>query len=253
MKKPLACVAACLLLASVLFGQKNEKPKVSVIWSADPTCHQNNSAEVKALRPLCSTVQVDTMTFYIIDYGGVSYAMAHRPVRDYLVTSVQISNKTNSPVGVNPKRSRLGRFKSAEDYAASAKAEYSTAQSQDDLRQASYREAETGEREGGIRSGLKVRDKYEVDYNRGRIIRRPGASIDEPEAPPTEHPTPSKITSELLIPKVVFDYILKSKTLAPGEKAAGHLVFKHLAEDNSYMVLYMNAGQVEFVFPTVPK
>jgi hypothetical protein len=253
MMKLFATFFLLLVFSPLLLGQTIDKTKTAVIWSPDPNCHQSNSEAVKALKPVCSSVQVEDMTFQIINLGGVSYAMTNRPVRDYLVASVQISNKTNAPMEVIAKRSRLGRYKSAEEYTTNAKGEFGSAQSQDELRQASYREGEIGEREGGIRSGLRVRDKFEVDYNRGRILRRPGSTIDEPEAPPTENPMPSKITSELLIPKVVFDNILKSKTLASGEKTAGHLVFKNSAGEKAYVVLYLNAGQFEFVFPTMPK
>lgn len=253
MMKHFATVLLLVFFSSLSFGQKTEREKITVIWGPYANCHWRNSEAVKALKPRCSLAKVEDMVFQIIDFDGVTYAMTHRPVRDFLVASVQVSNKSNSPMELIAKRSRLGRFKSPQEYAADAKGEYSTAQSQGDLQQASYREGEIGEREGGIRSGLKMRDKFEVDYNRGRIIRRPGSIIDEPEAPPTENPAPSKIASELLIPKVVFDYVLKSKTLASGEKAAGHLVFKHPLEDKSYVVLYLNAGQFEFVFPSMPK
>jgi hypothetical protein len=180
--------------------------------------------------------------------------MTSRPVRDYLVASVQISNKTTASVEVIAKRSKLGRFKSVEEYAAAAKGQFGSAQSQDELRQATYQEEQLGVgEEGGIRAGLRKRDPYEVDYSRGSIRRRPGANVDEPEAPPTEKPPPSKIVSELRIPQVIFDNILKSKTLASGEKAAGHLVFKNPPEDKTYSVLYLMAGQYEFIFPTLPK
>ena len=244
---------ACVILLGVGTLVAQTTPKATVIWSSDPNCDASNSAEVKILNPRCSSVQIETTTFYIIDYDGISYAMTHRPVRDYLIASVQISNKTVLPLEIKAKRARLGRYPTSDDFVENTKAIYVGAESQDDLRQAIYQEGVVGEREGGIRSGLKKRDKYEVDYNRGKYVRRPGAAIDEPEAPPTESPSPYQITSELLIPKMVFDFILKGKTLAPGAKTAGHLVFKQPPEDKSYLVLYLSAGSVEFVFPTVKK
>jgi hypothetical protein len=254
MMKTVATFLLTLAFAGLCLGQKNDKPKVSIIWSSDPGCHHSNPDEVKAAKPKCSSVQIDTeTTFYIIEFEGVTYAMSHRPVRDYLVASVQVSNKGQSPIDINPKRARLARFGSQADYAGNSRPVFASAQSQDDLRKATYQEGEIGERDGGIRSGLRKRDRHEVDYNRGRVITRPGASIDEPEAPPTEAPMPSRISSDLLVPKVVFDNILKSKTLSVGEKAAGHLVFKHPPEDKSYLVLYLNVAQMDFIFPSVPK
>lgn len=253
MMKLFATFLVLVVFSCLSLGQKADKAKLSVIWSADANCHQNNSPEIKAMNPKCHTAQVEDMTFYIVDVAGVSYAMTHRPVRDFLVASVQISNKATAPIEVNAKRSRIARYKSAEEYAANVKPVYASSQSQDDLRQASYQEGEIGEKDGGIRSGLKKRDQFEADYNRGRIIRRPGSNIDEPEAPPTENPMPSKITTELRVPKDIFDNILKTKTLSSGEKTAGHVVFKRAPEDTSYLVLYLLAGQFEFVFPVVGK
>lgn len=253
MMKLFATFLVLVVFSCLSLGQKADKAKLSVIWSADANCHQNNSPEIKAMNPKCHTAQVEDMTFYIVDVGGVSYAMTHRPVRDFVVASVQISNKTTTPIEINAKRARIGRYKSADEYAANVKPVYDSSQSRDELRQASYEEGEIGERDGGIRAGLKKRDRFEVDYNRGRIIRRPGAAIDEPEPPPTETPVPSRITTELRVPKEIFDNVLKTKTLAAGEKAAGHIVFKRSPEDTSYAVLCLYAGQFEFVFPVVGK
>lgn len=252
MKKLIACVSATLLLACFAFGQKNEKPKVSVIWSPEPGCHQNNTAEVKDRRPVCSTAQVDTMTFYIINFDGVSYAMTHRPVRDYLVTSVQISNKSETPIHVTPLRSRISRFKSAGDFTNGSKGDQSSALSQDNLRQASYRESTViGEADGGIRSGLRVEETYEETVSRGRVVSR--TTRTEPAAPPSSNPTPSMITNSVLLPREVFDYVMKSQTIGAGQKAAGHVVFKGVEKDEGYVVFYLNAGPIEFVFPTKAK
>jgi hypothetical protein len=253
MMKPFATFLVLVVFSCLSFGQKADKPKLPVIWSPDANCHPDNLPEIKAMNPKCQTAQVENMTFYIVDIGGVSYAMTHRPVRDFLVASVQISNKAAAPIEINAKRSRIARYKNSEEYAANVKPAYASSQSQDELRQASYEEGEIGEREGGIRAGLKKRDKFEVDYNRGRIIRRPGAAIDEPEPPPTENPVPSRITTELRVPKEIFENVLKTKTLAAGEKAAGHVVFKRSPEDTSYAVLCLYAGQFEFVFPVTGK
>lgn len=239
-------VFSCLGLA-----QRPDQGKTSVIWSPDPTCHQNNSAEVKALKPVCSSAQVEGMTFQIIDFGGVSYAMTNRPVRDYLVASVQITNKATSPIDVSTKRSRLGRFKSVEDHAANARGNFATAQSQDDLRKVEYRESVLlGEKDGEIRSGLRLMDRYEENKERGKVIQRTNRA--EPAAPQTEREADSSITRDILVPRAIFDFVLKSRTLAAGEKAAGHLVFKNSDEEKAYLVLYLNAGQFEFVFPSLP-
>jgi hypothetical protein len=251
MRNLLTC-ACLLLLAFPAVAQKADKSKTSVIWSADPTCHQSNSEEVKALKPQCSAVKVDNLTFYIINYGGISYAMSHRPVRDYLVASVQISNKTDVPMQMNPNRSRLGLYKSIDDYNSNAKPELFAAQSQDALRQADYRESTViGERDGDIRSGLQLRDKFERNVERGKVIQR--TNRDEAAPPPTEDATPASVTSSLLIPRSVFDYILKTKSIPPGEKTAGHLVFKNRDEQTGYRVFFLNAGSVEFVFPVAAK
>ena len=254
MRKGIASCFVILLTVGIAAAQKLETEKVSVIWSPDSNCHPANSAEVKEMKPQCSSVTIENTTFYIIEFGGVSYAMANRPVRDYFVASVQISNKSASAVEVNPKRSRLGRFKAAEEFASNVRTEYEAPQSQDALRRATYRESEViGERDGQIRSGLRVRDSYEPDMNRGRIIRRPGAQIQEPAAPQTEAPTPSTISSNILIPRVIFENVLKSKTLAAGEKTAGHLVFRNLEEEKGYLVWYLNVGRIDFVFTTMSR
>lgn len=251
MLKLSATFLVLLVLSDLGLGQRTDQGKTSIIWSPDPTCHQNNSAEVRALKPVCSSAQVENMTFRIIEFSGVSYAVTHRPVRDYLVASVQISNKATLPIEVVVKRSRLGRFKSVEDYAANAKSNYATAQSQDDLRRVEYRESELiGERDGEIRSGLKLMERYEANKERGKVIQRTNRA--EPAAPQTEREAQSTITSDILVPKAIFDYVLKSRTLAAGEKAAGHLVFKNSDEEKAYLVLYLNAGQFEFVFPYLP-
>lgn len=251
MLKLSATFLVLLVLSDLGLGQRTDQGKTSIIWSPDPTCHQNNSAEVRALKPVCSSAQVENMTFRIIEFSGVSYAVTHRPVRDYLVASVQISNKATLPIEVVVKRSRLGRFKSVEDYTANAKSNYATAQSQDDLRRVEYRESELiGERDGEIRSGLKLMERYEANKERGKVIQRTNRA--EPAAPQTEREAQSTITSDILVPKAIFDYVLKSRTLAAGEKAAGHLVFKNSDEEKAYLVLYLNAGQFEFVFPYLP-
>jgi hypothetical protein len=251
MLKLSATFLVLLVLSCVGLAQSPDQGKTSIIWSPDPTCHQNNSAQVKALKPVCSSVQVENMAFRIIEFGGVLYAMTHRPVRDYLVASVQITNNAASPIEVIAKRSRLGRFKSVEDYAANARINYANAQSQDDLRKVEYRESEVlGERDGEIRSGLKLMERYEQNKERGKVIQRTNRS--EPAAPQTEREAETSITREILVPRAIFDYVLKSKTLATGEKAAGHLVFKNSDEEKAYLVLYLSAGQFEFVFPPVP-
>jgi hypothetical protein len=251
MDRMIAWAFLVLFGTGIVAAQKGEQSKTSVIWSPDPTCHRNNSAEVKALKPVCSSVQVESMTFKIIDFGGVSYAMTHRPVRDYLVASVQISNKATSPIELIAKRSRLGRFKSVEDYAANAKINYATAQSQDELRKVEYRDSEVlGERDGEIRSGLRLMERYEQSKERGKVIQRTNRS--EPAPPQTERQAESLIARDILVPREIFDYVLKSKTLAAGEKAAGHLVFKNSGQEKAYLVLYLNAGQFEFVFPSLP-
>jgi hypothetical protein len=198
-------------------------------------------------------VQIENVTYNIISYGGVLYAMSRRPVRDYMVASVQITNKSDAPIQLNLNRSRLGLYKSQEDYAANAKAEFSPYQSQDDLRRASYRESSVvGERDGEIRSGLRVQERHEdVRGKDQRIISR--TTIYDPAAPQSEDPAPSVITSSLMIPRSVFDNILKAKTAAPKEKIAGHLVFRNFDDVKGYRVLYMNVGTVAFVFPDPPK
>jgi hypothetical protein len=252
MLKLSATFLVLLVLSCLGLAQRSDQGRISIIWSPDPACHQNNSAEVKALKPVCSSAQVENMTFRIIEFSGVSYAVTHRPVRDYLVASVQISNKATSPIEVVVKRSRLGRFKSVDDYAANAKINYATAQSQDDLRKVEYRESELlGERDGEIRSGLKLMERYEANKERGKVIQRTNRA--EPAAPQTEREAQSTITSDLLVPREIFDFVLKSRTIAAGEKAAGHLVFKNSDEEKAYLVLYLNAGQFEFVFPSLPK
>lgn len=241
------------VLACLASGQKNEKPKVSVIWGPDPTCHEKNATEVKALKPECSSVELDTVTFYIVKYAGVYYAMSHRPSRDYLVTSVQISNKTESAIHVNPLRSKMASFARESDFSAGAKGDVVSAESQDDLRQVSYRESSViGERDGGIRSGLRVEERYEdtIDRN-GRIVSR--VTRIEPAAPPSSNPTPSMITNEVRVPRAVFNNVMKSKTMAAGEKIAGHVVFKAPDKEGRYIVFYLNAGSIEFVFPAAPK
>jgi hypothetical protein len=254
MRKGIAASLVIFLTVATTAAQKSEAPKLSVAWSPDANCHPANSPEVKELNPKCSSVTIENTTFYIIELAGVSYAMANRPVRDFLVASVQISNKSASAVEVNPKRSRLGRFMTADEFAANAKTEYEVPQSQDALRRATYRESEViGEKDGHIRSGLRVRDRFEPDMNRGRIIRRPGAQIEEPAAPQTEAPAPSTVTSNVLVPRSIFDNILKSKTLAAGEKTAGHLVFRNLEEDKRYLVWRLNVGRTDFVFTTMSK
>jgi hypothetical protein len=250
MLKLSATFLVLLVLSGLGLGQRTDQSKTSIIWSPDPNCHQNNSAEVKALRPVCSSAQVENMTFRIIEFSGVSYAVTHRPVRDYLVASVQISNKATSPIEVVVKRSRLGRFKSVEDYAANAKIDYATAQSQDQLRKVEYRDSELlGERDGEIRSGLKLMERYEQNKERGKVIQRTNRA--EPAPPQTERQAESLIARDILVPREIFDYVLKSKTLAAGEKAAGHLVFKNSDQETAYLVLYLNAGHFEFVFPSV--
>lgn len=235
-------------------AQKTDNSKTSVIWSADANCDSNNSEVVKALKPQCRTVQVENMTFQIIDVGGVSYALTSRPVRDYLVASVQISNRADSPLEVSAKRARLARYKTPEDFAANVKVAYVTPESQGELRQAEYRESQViGEKDGDIRSGLRLKDKYEESIERGKVIKKPGIQIDEPAPPPTENPAPSSITSRLRVPREIFDNVLKAKTVPVGEKAAGHLVFKNSGEEKMYLVWYLNAGQIEFVFPSVPR
>ena len=252
MMKPAATFLLLLMFSCLCLGQKNDKQKVSVIWGSEPGCHPNNTQEIKALEPECAIVVVDNLTFRIVTVGGVSYAMSNRPVRDFLVASVQIANKSESPIQLSPNRSRLAIFKTAEDYAADAKPALHYAQSQDDLRQAAYRESTvTGEKDGEIRSGLRVRERNEDVTSRGQIVSR--TTILEPAAPQTENPAASIVTNSLLVPRAVFDYILKSKSLPAGEKAAGHLVFKNLDEVKGYRVLYLNAGSIEFVFPEVSK
>ena len=53
MKKLIAGVCFTLVLTHSVLAQKNEKPKVSVIWSTDPHCHQSKSKLVcpLAIRP----------------------------------------------------------------------------------------------------------------------------------------------------------------------------------------------------------
>jgi hypothetical protein len=248
MKNLVCCIVSALLLSCAVHGQKNPQPQVSVIWSADANCHAGNTPEVKAMRPECSLVELDTVTFAIVNYGGVSYAMSHRPVRNYLVASVQISNRSDTPIQASPLRSKIVRFKDVAAFAANTKGESSNAQSQDDLRRASYREATvTAESDGGIRSGLRVQERYEDTRNRSqRVVSR--ATVNEPAAPPSSDPTPSAITNQVLIPRAVFDNVMKSKSIASGEKAAGHIVFK-APEKDGYIVFYLNAGPIEFVFP----
>lgn len=251
MLKLSATFLVLLVLSGLGLGQSTDQSKTSILWSPHPTCHQNNSPEVKALKPVCSSAQVENMAFRIIEFSGVSYAVTHRPVRDYLVASVQISNKATSPIEVVVKRSRLGRFKSVDDYAAHAKIDYANAQSQDDLRKVEYRDSELlGERDGEIRSGLKLMERYEQNKERGKVIQRTNRA--EPAPPQTERQAESLIARDILVPREIFDYVLKSKTLASGEKAAGHLVFKNSDEEKAYLVLYLNAGRFEFVFPYLP-
>jgi hypothetical protein len=254
MKKLTVSIFLFLVLSCLVLGQRNDKPKASVIWSRDANCHQNNTPEVKALRPQCSSVQVDTMTFYIVNYAGVWFAMTHRPSRDYLVASVQISNKSDAAIQVNPLRSKISRFQSVDEFIANSKGNSAPALSQDALRQASYRESTViPENDGGIRAGLRVEERYEDTVNRsGRVVSR--VTRLEPAAPPSSKPTPSIITNSLLIPSAVFDNIMKSKTIAAGEKVAGHVVFRNPDEEKvGYTVFYLNAGEIEFVFPAQPK
>ena len=250
MKKPAAALCIVLSLVCCLLGQKADKPKLSVIWSPDADCHPNNTSEVKALGPRCSTAEADGSTFYIVNFGGVSYAMAQRTARDFLVASVQISNKSEEPIQVNPLRSKVIRFKTVDEFLAKAKGDSFSARSQDDLRQASYSESSyIGEGEGGIRPGLRVEERYEdvVDKN-GKVVSR--TTRLEPTAPATSKPAPSRIRAEVAVPLEIFDNVLKSRILNSGEKAAGHVVFKD-SEKRDYVVFFMNAGPLEFVFPTV--
>ena len=239
------------VLACLAAGQKNEKSKVSVIWGPDPTCHEKNSTQVKALK--CTTVELDTVTFYIVKYSGVYYAMSHRPSRDYLVTSVQISNRSDSAIHVTPLRSKMASFTSESEFSGGVKGDVVSAESQDDLRQASYRESTViGEQDGGIRSGLRVEERYENTVNRaGRVVSR--VTRIEPAAPPSSNPTPSAITNEVRVPRVIYNNVMKSKTMAAGEKMAGHVVFKAPDKESRYIVFYLNAGSIEFVFPAAPR
>src|SRR5215218_11024050 len=166
MKKPVISVFIILALACLVSAQRNDKPKLSVIWSPDADCHPNNSPEVKVLRPKCSTVQLDEVTFYIVNFAGVSYAMSHRPARDFIVASVQISNRSFEAIQVNPLRSRVIRFKSEKQFTANSKGDTAPALSQDQLRQATVREETVvAEHDGGSRSGLQVQERYEDTLN----------------------------------------------------------------------------------------
>lgn len=249
MKKVTAALCVVLFLTCFGLAQKTDKSKISVVWSADPNCHVTNTAEVKAIGPQCSVAQVEGVTFYIVTYAGVSYAMSHGTARDFLVASVQISNKSKAAIEVNPLRSKVTRFKNMDEFMAKAKGESFSARSQDDLRQASYTESTYGESEGGIRPGLQVQQRYEDVVNRsGRVVSR--TTRIEPAAPPTSKPTPTRVRSEVAVPFAIFDNVMKSRTIGSGEKAAGHIVFKD-SEKKDYVVFFMNAGPIEFVFPTV--
>src|SRR5215204_1929001 len=252
MKKPVTCVFTILAFACLVYGQKNEKPKISVIWSPDADCHVNNSPEVKIRNPQCSTVQLDELTFYIVHFGGVSYAMTHRPARDFIVASVQISNRSFEAIQVNPLRSRVARFRSKEQFTANSKGDITPALSQDQLRQATVHESTViAESEGGIRAGLQVQERYEDTLNRSRTRVISRTTINEPAPPPSSNPTPTAITNNILIPRAIFDKVMKSRIVPIGEKAAGHIVFKDSENKDDYVVFYMNAGAIEFVFPTV--
>ena len=251
MKKHTAVCLVLSALSSFTFGQKPETAANSVIWGEDAGCHPANSEAIKALKPQCSKVQVDTVIFYIATVDGVSYAMSYRPVRDFLVASVQISNKSGEPLQLRPSRSRLGHFQSPQAHLTSAGGDFVVARSQGDLRQAVFHESTViGEKDGEVRSGLRLREKFERNVERGRIIQR--TNRNEAAPPPTEGSAPSIITSSLLVPRAIFDNVLKSKTLAAGEKTAGHLVFKDTENEKSFRVLFLNAGKFEFVFPVTP-
>jgi hypothetical protein len=235
------------MLGVSLFGQ-NEKQRLSVVWSADANCHPQNAADARALGPRCSSADVEGTVYYIITAAGISYAMTYHAARGFSIASVQISNKTDQQVDINPFKSRAVRFASADEFFRGAKGKAFSALSHDDLRKTSYRDHEVAaEPEGGIRPGLRVEERYEDTISRsGRVVSR--TTVLEPKAPPTENPLPKRTDTNLLVSRAIFDNLLSAKIVPPRQKVAGHLVFKNSGEEG-FVAFVLPAGQLNFVFP----
>ena len=251
MKATLLLLLIVLSFAEVCVSQKEAKRRELVIWSADANCHAANRDEVKAAKPECSRVDVSGTTFYILSYKGVSYAFSQRQTDRFVISSVQISNKTNSALEPTPYRSRLLRYESVKSLVDAGKpAADAQALSKESLRQTSYDELPTSEQDGGIRPGLQVQTIYEQRITGNGTIVRDRARL-EPKAPPTERAGRGRLSTGLMVTRSVFDYVLTLKTLASQEKAAGHVVFK-LPKDDGFFVFAMNVGTMDFLFPMPP-
>jgi len=244
-----SCTKIALIVLLCVFGvlgQKNTKPRTSVVWSPDVNCGTLNSPEVRSAQPKCSSAKIDPMSFYITEYKGVTYAMAFQQSQEFIIASVQVSNGSGGKISVDPSHSRMGRFSSEEAFGGGGvPADNFSALSRDKLRQIKYITDPTPEVEGGVRKGLRTRDVVSDKLDRNGSMT--GAKIT-PRETPDEQLRPDRYSASLLVSQAVFANLLQSKDLNDKEKTAGYLVFKTSTEKGFY-VLFLNVGDMDFVFP----
>lgn len=245
--KSLSIIVLIVFLCSFVgLGQKNAKTRTSVVWSSEVNCSSLNAPEVLLNKPNCTSANVETRSFYLADYKGITYAMAFQQSQEFIIASVQISNASGGQISVNPSRSRMARFTSEKAFASGEDPVDSFSWiSRDKLRQIKYMTDAVPVPEGGIRKGLRTREVLDEKLDKNGSMT--GARIT-PRETPDEQLRPDRVSSSLLVSRAVYSGLLQSRDLNDKEKTAGHLVFKTTTE-KGFFVLFLNVGDVDFVFP----